>query len=194
VRFAGSWLFDPSGLVFEEFRSNAAAWIAIIMKGLRWSIMSTLRRSKLPKPFFIAAILEAVVPSYWNSYLKQSKMKPTLDLLNMRPSKLVLDVGVHVGLLAVEAAEKLGPDGLIVAVELEPGNLLPLRICAKRISNMIWNGLTTFGLHTCSNSPRHSVTLGKRAKQEKNRNWTQSNWRARQWIRSLRSFRWFVLM
>jgi len=142
----------------------------VTQMGLPQLASMILKRSKLPKAFLIAAFLEAVVPSYWNSYLKQSKMESVLNLLNIRPCERIVDVGANVGLFAVEAADKVGPDGLVIAIEPEPGNLLALRIRARGISNIIpiaaaiWNRPTTIDLHRSSNSLWHSVKPKKRTK------------------------------
>lgn len=138
--------------------------------GLPQLVSTFLKRSKLPKAFLIAALLEAVVPDYWNSYLKQSKMNSVLKLLNIRPCERILDVGANVGLFTVEAADKVGPDGLVIAVEPEPSNLLALRIRARGNSNIIpiaaaiWNRPTTLDLYRSSNSLWHSVKPKKRTK------------------------------
>ena len=61
--------------------------------------------------------------------LDESYEPETVDWLRsvIRPGDTFLDIGANVGLISLEAALLVGPEGRVVAVEPSPGNIVALR-------------------------------------------------------------------
>ena len=55
-----------------------------------------------------------------------------IDMAGIRPGMRVLDVGCGAGFLSLEAAERVGPTGSVVANDISPTMLLLLRVNAAR--------------------------------------------------------------
>jgi FkbM family methyltransferase len=126
-------------------------------------LVNVLRKSRLPGSMFVAAFLEAVVPGYWNSYWRSSRMETLLNLLNIQPCEAVLDVGANVGIFSIEAAKKVGPCGTVIPVEPGPYNVMALRIRARHnpnvriVSAAVLNHVGTVELYRSSVSLWHTV-------------------------------------
>jgi len=87
------------------------------------------------------------------------------QFFNISKGDIVVDIGAHVGTFTVEAAKKVGAQGLVVAIEPEPRNLRLLkhnvehnmltnvRIVPKAISNYSGKGK----LFLISNDEGHSL-------------------------------------
>ncbi len=72
------------------------------------------RRRSMPCPVALAGLLEHPI-SRW--------IPPSLDKLELAPGLKVLDAGCGPGRLTLAAARAVGSDGLVVALDLQPGML-----------------------------------------------------------------------
>jgi len=66
---------------------------------------------------------EVLVPEGgWRVFIEIYHDEIYEEIFNVKNSKVVLDVGAHVGLFTVKARKAVGNDGLVVAIEPEPKN------------------------------------------------------------------------
>jgi SAM-dependent methyltransferase len=96
--------------------------------GWRWAS----RQRQLPCPSWLAWLLdnpltEAVAGS-----------QTTLDRIDLQPGEYVLDVGSGPGRLAIPAARRVGPNGRVVATDVQPDMLVRLqkRATAASVTNI----------------------------------------------------------
>jgi ubiquinone/menaquinone biosynthesis C-methylase UbiE len=52
--------------------------------------------------------------------LRRRYMRPVLDRVGLRPGETVLELGPGPGAFTVEAARRLGPEGKLIAVDIQP--------------------------------------------------------------------------
>src|SRR5438046_2472480 len=86
---------SAAGLVAVGWRYASRRWPVPCPAALGWFLESGIRERLLPTPWI-------------------------LDSLRLRPGLRVLEVGPGVGYLTVPVARALGPDGGLVALELQP--------------------------------------------------------------------------
>lgn len=108
--------------VFLAAAAGAATGLAL------WWRYAARRRS-LPCPAAFAGLLDHPF-SRW--------IPPSLDKLEFAPGLKVLDAGCGPGRLTLPAARAVGPDGLVVALDLQPGMLrrLEQRLARAGIANV----------------------------------------------------------
>lgn len=90
------------------------------------------RRRELPCPAWLAWILE-------NPYTETfAGSRQFLDCLDLRPGMRVLDVGAGPGRLTIPAAERVGPQGEVVALDVQAAMLdrLRARAAARGLRNI----------------------------------------------------------
>jgi ubiquinone/menaquinone biosynthesis C-methylase UbiE len=92
---------------------------ALIGAGIWWRWAS--RRRQLPCPTWLAGLLDNPLTE------AVAGTQTTLDRIGLRPGEVVLDVGSGPGRLAVPAAQRVGPDGRVVALDVQPEMLARLQ-------------------------------------------------------------------
>ncbi len=98
--------------------------------GLLWRLIS--RRHDLPCPWWAVPLLE-------NPYIEAlAGAELLLDRAGVAPGMAVLDVGCGPGRLTLPAARRVGPDGEVVALDLQPRMIRRLeeRIAAAGLANV----------------------------------------------------------
>jgi ubiquinone/menaquinone biosynthesis C-methylase UbiE len=98
--------------------------------GLGWRFAA--RRRSLPCPPWLDWLLE-------NRYVETvASSQGIIERLNLQPGINVLDVGCGPGRVAIPAAERVGPDGMVVALDIQAGMLqrLQKRIRAAAVTNI----------------------------------------------------------
>lgn len=91
-----------------------------------------VRRRELPCPTWLIWFLE-------NPYTEAfASSKAILDRLDVRPGMRVLDVGAGPGRLSIPAAQRVGPQGEVVALDMQAGMLhkLETKAIAAGITNI----------------------------------------------------------
>ena len=99
----------------------AAGAGAVVGVSLLWR--SASRRYALPCPWWLSG---SIVNPVWQ------KAPPTLDRLELEPGMRVLDVGCGPGRVAIPAAEAVGPEGEVVALDLQSHMLRKLEERAEQ--------------------------------------------------------------
>jgi ubiquinone/menaquinone biosynthesis C-methylase UbiE len=94
-----------------------AGGLALAWLGWRWSS----RRRQMPCPAWLAWILENPLTE------AVAGANVTLDRIGLRPGERGLDVGCGPGRMALPAAQRVGPAGEIVALDVQPAMLARLR-------------------------------------------------------------------
>jgi 2-polyprenyl-3-methyl-5-hydroxy-6-metoxy-1,4-benzoquinol methylase len=89
---------------------------AALLLGLAWRLVS--RRRSLPCPTWLAWMVERD-----NPFTRTNQAASILGLLDLAPGMAVLDVGCGPGRLTVPVARQVGPQGEVVAMDLQPGML-----------------------------------------------------------------------
>ena len=102
----------------------------LIGHGLWWR--SASRRRSLPCPAWLEIFLEKPF-----GHVAQSRL-PRMDYLDVRPGMHVLDVGCGTGRLAIPLAKRVGPNGHVVALDVQPAMLQELekRAAASGLKNI----------------------------------------------------------
>jgi len=81
-----------------------------------WRLAS--RRQSLPCPVWLHWLVELD-----NPFTKTNRAAVIIDHLDIRPGMAVLDMGCGPGRLTIPLAVKVGPDGRVVAVDIQAGML-----------------------------------------------------------------------
>lgn len=110
----------------------AAAALALLaaLSGLAWRLAS--RRSRIPCPAWLGWVLE-------NPYTDRVAGGRTLvRRAGISPGMRVLDAGAGTGRVALAAAERVGPGGSVVALDLQPAMLdrIAARAAARGLRNV----------------------------------------------------------
>jgi ubiquinone/menaquinone biosynthesis C-methylase UbiE len=92
---------------------------ALIGAAIWWRWAS--RRRQLPCPTWLAGLLDNPLTE------AVAGTQTTLDRIGLQPGEVVLDVGSGPGRLAVPAAQRVGPDGRVVALDVQPEMLARLQ-------------------------------------------------------------------
>ena len=102
----------------SRFEMRTAFWVLVILAGgLAFFWLVVLRiAAKLgggrPCPYSLSWLL--------NNPLRRMYMRPLLDRVGIRPGERVLELGPGPGTFSLEAARRAGPDGKLVAVDIQP--------------------------------------------------------------------------
>ena len=81
-----------------------------------WRLAS--RRQSLPCPSWLAWLVEMD-----NPFAKSYGSRTIIQRLDLRPGMKVLDVGCGPGRLSIPIAQAIGPEGTVVAVDIQPAML-----------------------------------------------------------------------
>ena len=102
--------------------------IAGVALGWRWAS----RHRSLPCPTWAAWLLD-------NPFTETiAGTETTLDRIGLRPGQRGLDVGCGPGRLSIPAARRAGPEGAILAYDVQPGmlDLVRRRVAEARLTNV----------------------------------------------------------
>ncbi len=74
----------------------------------------------------------------WSHSLAYMKYDEYEQFFSVREGDIVIDIGAHVGSFAIKAAKRCGDEGLVVAIEPEPGNfaLLSENVRNNQLNNV----------------------------------------------------------
>lgn len=90
--------------------------VVAILSSLIWRLSS--RRSELPCPAWLRWMVEMD-----NPFTKTNRAAVIISYLGLQPSMKVLDAGCGPGRLTVPAAQAVGPQGSVLALDLQAGML-----------------------------------------------------------------------
>ena len=90
--------------------------VVLILAAVVWRLAS--RRRELPCPVWLRWLVEVE-----NPVSRTSHADTIVEHLDLRPGMRVLDIGCGPGRVTVPLARKVGPQGEVVAVDLQPGML-----------------------------------------------------------------------
>ncbi|ODG98473.1 hypothetical protein A4S05_09095 [Nostoc sp. KVJ20] len=112
------------------FLDTAVLLLLLVGVGLWWR--GAVRVRFLPCPVWLAWLLEN---PYMNAVASSSTI---LDRLNLAPGMQILDVGCGSGRLTIPAAERVTPNGAVVALDGQPAMLeeVKKRVAAKHLTNV----------------------------------------------------------
>ena len=89
--------------------------LLIVLLNFAWRFAS--RRTSIPCPVWLSGLLEREYPFGVN------RARVIVQHLNLQPGMKVLDLGCGPGRLTIPLAEQLGPQGEVVAVDIQVGML-----------------------------------------------------------------------
>ena len=90
---------------------GVVALVAVVWRGAS-------RRRSLPCPTWLSRLVELD-----NPFTETNRAAVIVERLELQPGMAVLDVGCGPGRVAIPIASKVGPDGEVVAVDIQPGML-----------------------------------------------------------------------
>jgi ubiquinone/menaquinone biosynthesis C-methylase UbiE len=108
-----------------------ATLIAVfVVAPLGWRYAS--RRRTLPCPVWLSWLLTSPLSP------RDGGSAPILDRLDLKPGMRVLDVGCGPGRVSIPAAQRVGPEGLVVSLDVQAGMLEKLqeRAAARGAANI----------------------------------------------------------
>src|SRR6185436_13813311 len=88
----------------------------VVVVSLAWRFGS--RRYTLPCPAWLRWMVELD-----NPFAKTNRAEEIVRHLELRPGMTVLDIGCGPGRVAIPVARQVGPQGRVVAIDLQPGML-----------------------------------------------------------------------
>jgi ubiquinone/menaquinone biosynthesis C-methylase UbiE len=92
----------------------------IVIVGLIWRLSS--RRHEIPCPSWLGWMVEMD-----NPFTKVNRARTIVELLELKPGMKVLDAGCGPGRLTLPVAEAVGPQGMVMAVDLQDEMLSRVR-------------------------------------------------------------------
>lgn len=87
-----------------------------VLAALGWRLASD--RTSLPCPSWLSWLVE-----FDNPFFKSFNARALVQRLNLQSGMRVLDIGCGPGRLTIPVAEQVGPQGEVVAVDIQPGML-----------------------------------------------------------------------
>ena len=100
--------------------------------------------SRLFAHFGVSAPCPAEVSWLVDNPIRQKYMRPVLDRVGIQPGECVLELGPGPGLFTVSAARLAGPEGRLVAVDIQPAMIA---LVEQRVKQ---SGLTNVETHVAS--------------------------------------------
>lgn len=97
----------------------------LLLVWLAWRLISN--RKSLPCPSWLAWMVEMD-----NPFTATNRARVILGLLGLQPGMKVLDAGCGPGRLTIPAAQAVGPQGEVTALDLQPGMLTRAQEKARR--------------------------------------------------------------
>jgi SAM-dependent methyltransferase len=97
-------------------------WIALAVAGgllFFWLFLLKLV-SRLAARFGESAPCPASLTWLVNNPIRRRYMRPVLDRVGIRPGERVLELGPGPGIFTVDAAQRAGPQGKLIAVDIQP--------------------------------------------------------------------------
>lgn len=97
-------------------------WVALaVIGGLLFFWLFPLKLlSRLAARFGQSAPCPASLTWLVNNPIRRCYMRPVLDRVGIRPGERVLELGPGPGAFTVEAARRVGPEGHIIALDIQP--------------------------------------------------------------------------
>ena len=96
-------------------------WLLLAVGGLLFFWLFPLKLiSRLAARFGYSAPCPASLDWLVDNPIRRWYMRPVLDRVGIRPGACVLELGPGPGLFTVEAARRLGPEGRLIAVDIQP--------------------------------------------------------------------------
>jgi len=96
-------------------------WLLLAFGGLLFFWLFPLKLiSRLAARFGYSAPCPASLDWLVDNPIRRWYMRPVLDRVGIRPGACVLELGPGPGLFTVEAARRLGPEGRLIAVDIQP--------------------------------------------------------------------------
>jgi ubiquinone/menaquinone biosynthesis C-methylase UbiE len=94
--------------------------------------------SRLAARFGHSAPCPASLAGLVNNPIRRRYMRPVLDRVGIRPGERVLELGPGPGTLTLDAARRVGPEGQIIAVDIQPEMIAQVerRVRGARLSNV----------------------------------------------------------
>jgi ubiquinone/menaquinone biosynthesis C-methylase UbiE len=99
----------------------------VILVTVLWRVAS--RRHALPCPVWLSWLVE-----FDNPFTKVHRSDVIIEHLDLQPGMTVLDIGCGPGRLTIPAARRVGPQGQVVAIDIQPGMLRRAQDKAKAAS------------------------------------------------------------
>jgi ubiquinone/menaquinone biosynthesis C-methylase UbiE len=90
---------------------GVVTFVAVVWRGAS-------RRRSLPCPTWLSRLVELD-----NPFTETNRAAVIVERLELQPGMAVLDVGCGPGRVAIPIASKVGPEGEVVAVDIQPGML-----------------------------------------------------------------------
>jgi ubiquinone/menaquinone biosynthesis C-methylase UbiE len=87
-----------------------------LVVSLVWRVAS--RRHSLPCPSWLGWLVELD-----NPLARSNRARTIVEHLDLRPGMRILDLGCGPGRLTIPAAQRVGPQGEVVAIDIQPGML-----------------------------------------------------------------------
>ncbi len=98
----------------------------VILIGVTWRLAS--RRHSIPCPVWLRWLVELD-----NPFTKTNRAAVITDHLDLKPGMTVLDAGCGPGRLTIPIAQRVGKDGVVVALDIQPGMLKRAREKAQGV-------------------------------------------------------------
>jgi 2-polyprenyl-3-methyl-5-hydroxy-6-metoxy-1,4-benzoquinol methylase len=107
----------------------------VILVTILWRFAS--RRHSLPCPVWLSWLVELD-----NPFAKIDRSDVIIEHLDLQPGMTVLDIGCGPGRLTIPAARQVGPQGQVVAIDVQPGMLRRAQDKAKaaNLTNIQFQG------------------------------------------------------
>lgn len=103
------------------------AVVLFVLVSLVWRLVSN--RQSLPCPSWLGWMVEMD-----NPFTETNRASVIIGLLGLQPGMKVLDAGCGPGRLSIPAAQAIGPQGELTALDLQPGMLARVQEKARAAS------------------------------------------------------------